>query len=133
MSDILTDFSHSLSSCARGAGRLGRIVIFAFLAIFLCPLERLFVFGRIKNPLVHAAEKFRHVNRLDPHAEITLEERLVHNRTGDAHRDAAHAEIRFAAHQGHGEAGAGEAQNLFLTRRREWICRRRPARRDRKC
>ena len=68
----------------------------------------------IKNSLVHAAQKFRHVNRLDPHAEIILEERLVHNRAGDAHRDAAHAEIRFAAHQRDRETGAGEAENFFL-------------------
>ena len=95
-----------------GADCLWRIVVLAFLAICLHPLERFLVFGLIENAAVHAAEKFRHVNSLNPHAKMALEERLVHNRAGNAHRHAAHAEIRLAAHRRHGQTGAGELQNL---------------------
>ena len=133
MSAILTDFSHSLSSCSRERVVLRRIVVLAFLAILLRPLERLLVFGRVENALVHAAEKFRHVNRLDPHAEITLKKRLVHNGAGDAHRDAAHAEIGFAAHHRHRQTGAGETEDFLLHVGGDRSCRRRPARRGRKC
>jgi len=108
MSDILTDFSHSLVSCLRE-----RLVL-AFGTIFLHPRQRLFVFRRVENALVHAAEKFRHVNRLHPHAEVALEEWLIHDGAGNAHRDAAHAQIGFAAHQCHRETRAGEAENFFL-------------------
>jgi len=92
---------------------LGRVVIFALRTILLHPRERLRIFGLIENALVHAAEKFRHVNRLDAHSQIILEERLVHDRAGDAHRDAAHAEIGFAAHQRDREPGANEAKDFF--------------------
>ena len=52
--------------------------------------------------------------RLDPHPEVSLEERLVDDRAGDAHRDAAEGQVRLAAHHGGGEARPSEAEELLL-------------------
>ena len=39
---------------------------------------------------------------------------MIDDRTGDAHRDVAERHVALAADGGDGEAGAGEAQELFL-------------------
>jgi len=104
-----------------GAGTpgFGRVIILALGAMFFDPSQGAGIFLRIINSLVHAAQKFRHVKGLDPHAEMLLEERLIHNRTGNAHGDPAHAEVGFAAHERGGQAGPGELQQLGLYVRRQ--------------
>jgi hypothetical protein len=108
--DRLLPLAVELLAAALG-GR--RVEVLALGAVLLHPGQRLLVLGLVIDALVHAADELRHVDGLDAHAEVFLEERLVHDGAGDAHGDAAHAEVRLAAHGGHGQAGAGEAQDLL--------------------
>jgi hypothetical protein len=51
--------------------------------------------------------------------EIALEEGVVDDRAGDAHRRAADAQVRLAAHDCHAETRSGEAEQLLLHVRRD--------------
>jgi hypothetical protein len=97
-----------------GALGLGRVPIFALLAMGFHPFERLGKFGFVVNPPLDAADEFDHVQRLDAHAEPMLEKRGVDDRSGDAHRSSTHGEVGAAAHRGRGETSADEAQNFLL-------------------
>jgi len=83
-------------------------------AVGLGPGQRARELVLVVDALVHAAGKLAHVDRLDPHAQVFLEEGVVDRRAGDAHRDAAQRQVRLATHRGDRQAGTREAQQLLL-------------------
>ncbi len=68
----------------------------------------------VVNRPIDATDELRHVDRLHAHAQVVLEERGFDDRAGDPHGDAAHRQIRCAAHGGDGQASAREAQEALL-------------------
>jgi len=90
------------------------VVITAFLAVRFRPGKRLFIFHWIVNSLFQAAGNLGHVNTFYTHAQMLLEEGMVDDRAGDAHRGAAQRQVGLTAHDRCGQAGAGEAQQLLL-------------------
>ncbi len=93
---------------------LRRVLVLAFLAVGLGPGQGPPELGGIQNVPLDAADKLDHIGRLDPHAQPALEEVVVDQGAGDAHRDVAQREIGFAAEGGRGQTGAHEAEK-FLT------------------
>ena len=98
---------------------LGLVPVHVFGAVGLGPGERPRVLSLVVDALVHAPGQFAHVDRLDAHPEIALEESVVDNRAGDAHRRTADAQVRLAAHDCHAETRSGEAKQLLLHVRRD--------------
>ena len=82
-------------------------------SVFRLPFHGFAVFFGVVDAFRHAADDLGHVDRFVAHAEIFLEEVGIDHRSGDAHRYAAHREIRFAAHRGHSLCGACEAEYLL--------------------
>ena len=77
------------------------------------PREGATVFLRVKDAFVDPPGQLAHVDRLDTHPEVALEEAVVDDRAGDAHRNVAEREVGLAAHRCDGEAGPGKAQQLL--------------------
>ncbi len=96
-----------------GIARLG-VDILAFLAVLAGPGVGLLEFLGVVDLLVDAPGQFAHVHTLDAHPEVVLKKRLVHDRPGDSHRNAAQREIGLAAHGGHSQTGLGETEELLL-------------------
>jgi hypothetical protein len=113
ISVILTTVSQSRSFCSRlrvWSGVLRSGASRQFSRTHLWP-DRI---RRVEDAPLDAARQFAHVDRLDAHAQVSLEEALVHDRAGDAHRNAAQRQVGLAAHDRGGEAGPPEAQQLLL-------------------
>ena len=94
-------------------GCVADVLSFVGLAVFFGPFHGFAVFFGVVDAFRHAADDLGHVDRFVAHAEIFLEEVGIDHRSGDAHRYAAHREIRFAAHRGHSLCGACEAEYLL--------------------
>ncbi len=63
----------------------GWIDIRSFRAVFLGPGKRALILVWIVDTLLDAPEHFGHIDRLDAHSQILLEERLIHDRSRDPH------------------------------------------------
>ena len=114
MRNILTTVSQSASSSSRVFCFAGTLMVPALGAVGPGPGEPLLELDRVVDPLLEPAVDLGHVDGLDAHAQVLLEERLVHDGARDAHRHAAQGEVRLAAQDRGGEARLREAQDLGL-------------------
>ncbi|MEN9991533.1 MAG: hypothetical protein RLZZ224_1235 [Verrucomicrobiota bacterium] len=96
------------------AGGFWGVVILALVAVIADPSEGALVFLGVVDFVIDATEELGHIDRFHAHAEVFFKESLVDDRAGDAHRHAAHGEVRLTAHRSDGETGAAEAEDLFL-------------------
>jgi hypothetical protein len=76
-----------------GLDLLGPVGVGPLAAVLLRPGEGLLVLGRIEDVLLEPPRELGHVHDLDAHAEVLLEERLIHDRAGDPHRHAAERQV----------------------------------------
>ena len=70
-----------------------RILVEVFFAVLLRPLQSSLIFLVVVDPLFHAAEDFHLIDRFHSHAQIALEEILVHDGPSDSHRNRSDLEI----------------------------------------
>ena len=73
-----------------------RILVKVFPAVFLRPLQGSLILFLIVDPFLHAAEDFHFIDRLYSHAQITLEEVLIHDGAADSHGDRSDLQIAHA-------------------------------------
>ena len=97
-----------------GALQIFRILIKAFLDIFVSPGFQLFEFLLVVDALCHAADHFHLVDRFHTHAEILFNELAVNDRAADAHADGADLEVALAAHRSDRNSSTCKAEQLFL-------------------
>ena len=97
----------------RGKDEVGAVAVRPDADVFLRPFHRLFEFFLVVDAQLHAAADFRHVHGLNAHPEVAFPERMVENRSRDAHRAAADGEITLALERRDGEPGAREAEDFF--------------------
>ena len=115
MRNILTTVAQSSSSSSRVFCFSGALVkSCALAAVGAGPGEALLQLDRVVDPLLEPAVELGHVDRFHAHAQVLLEERLVHDGPGDAHRHAAEREVGLAAQDRRGETRLREAQDPGL-------------------
>ena len=78
-----------------------RVPVFSFFAVCSGPDEGALELLLVIDFFLQSPHKLSHIDALDPHAQIILEERLIHDRSSDAHRHPAEGEIALAAHESH--------------------------------
>ena len=129
ISVILTTVSQSRSFCGTRTLLFGRVVFAAFRAVGFCPGQGALEFIRVVNAFFDAAGDLGHVDRLDPHAQVAFEKALVHDGTGDAHRNAPDARGRICRAAWRRPGRPGQNAIIFPAHRQECRYPRHPAHR----
>ena len=96
-----------------GLLQLGGVLVEALDDVLVGPGLELLVFLLIVDAQRHAADDFDLIDRLNAHPQVILDEVGVHDGAADAHGDGADLQIALAAHGGHSDGRAAEAQDLL--------------------
>ena len=94
--------------------KLRGIVILPLFTVRLYPRHRFRKLLRVVYCVVHSSSELTHINRLYAHSEVTLKKRMINDRSGNSHRDAAHRQVRLAAHRCDGEPSLNKLKDFFL-------------------